>query len=278
MKVEDVIVSVERRSMGGCIDLAFVFARTFAGPMIQLALLFAVPSCITVWLLASSTTDLLIPSLLVFMFFATLYSGALIAAMGPQVFGVPISTRQALRSVRRRLAGYLLMSALYRFLQVMTGFCMVFPSLLVTAQMGHLAEVMLLEQTPVLQVVSRLSWLGKGGGFGRNLSRALSLLIFWAVFSMGLFIIIDVLAAALFNMPIFLGRLPRLDVDFSDNMMAMALDSPAFLTALQASLWLPYPIIRLAWFFCYLDQRIRNECWDIELQFRIESRRLEELA
>ena len=38
------------------------------------------------------------------------------------------------------------------------------------------------------------------------------------------------------------------------------------------------PVIRLAWFFCYLDQRIRNECWDLQLQFRAEAARLEELA
>ncbi len=278
MKVEDVIVSVERRSLGGCIDLAFVFTRTFAGPILQLMLLFAVPSCVVVWMFTSTSTDMLIPSFLVFMFFATLFSGALISAMGPQVFGVPISTRQALRSVRRRFIGFMFFSLLYRFLQVITGFCMLLPAVLVTAQMGHLPEVMLLEQTSIKQVTSRLGWLTKGGGFSRNLSRLLGLTLLWALFSVGLFIIIDLLAAALFNMPVFLGRLPRLNVDFDDNMMAMALDSPLFLTALQAAIWLPYPIVRLAWFFCYLDQRIRNECWDIELQFRIESRRLEELA
>jgi hypothetical protein len=37
-------------------------------------------------------------------------------------------------------------------------------------------------------------------------------------------------------------------------------------------------VIRLAWFFCYLDQRIRNECWDLQLQYRAEAARLEELA
>jgi len=45
---------------------------------------------------------------------------------------------------------------------------------------------------------------------------------------------------------------------------------------LQIAMWLTYPIIRLAWFFCYLDQRIRNECWDLDLQCRVEAVRLEE--
>ena len=64
----------------------------------------------------------------------------------------------------------------------------------------------------------------------------------------------------------------------SDVLRQLILDDPAFLTALQLALWLPYPVVRLAWFFCYLDQRIRNECWDLQLQYRVEAARLEELA
>ncbi|MEZ6063724.1 MAG: hypothetical protein R3C19_25525 [Planctomycetaceae bacterium] len=69
MKVEDCIVSVERRSLGGCLDLAFVFARHFAAPIARLTLMFAIPSCALVWLLTSRATDMLIPSILIFLFF-----------------------------------------------------------------------------------------------------------------------------------------------------------------------------------------------------------------
>lgn len=278
MKIEDCIVTVERRSLGGCLDLAFVFTREFAAPLSRLLLIFAVPSCGLVWLLTSAGTDMLIPSILIFLCFATLFNGALIAAMGPQVFGVPISTRAALRGLRHRLFGFLLLSGVYRLLQIFTGFCLVFPGVLVTAHLGHLPEVMMLEQASLRQVLPRLSWLGKGGGYGRNLYRAVGLLLFWALFSLGLFVVMDLLSAALFNAPVFLGRLPRLNGDFSTSMAALALDNPVFLTTLQAALWLPFPIVRLAWFFCYLDQRIRNECWDLELQVRVEARRLEELG
>lgn len=278
MKVEDCIVSVERRSMGGCLDLAFVFAREFAGPLLRLSLSFALPSIGLVWLLTSRATDMLIPSVLIFMFFATLFSGALVAAIGPQVFGVPITTRKALQSLRKRLFGYLFVSLIYRFLQFFTSFCMFFPAVLVTSHFGHLAEVMLLEQTPVSQTMQRLSWLGKGGGYSRNLGRLLGLIVFWAVFSAGLFILIDLLAGALFNFTILFGGIPNPDEDFNDKMAALLIDNPVVLTTAQIAVWLPYPIVRLAWFFCYLDQRIRNECWDLELQFRTETVRLEEMA
>lgn len=50
---------------------------------------------------------------------------------------------------------------------------------------------------------------------------------------------------------------------------------PVTVTTLMALLWVVYPVARLAWFFGYLDQRIRNECWDVELDFRREVRRME---
>jgi hypothetical protein len=46
-------------------------------------------------------------------------------------------------------------------------------------------------------------------------------------------------------------------------------------SALSATAWLVYPLARLAWFFCYLDARIRKEGWDVELAFRIEAGRLQ---
>ncbi len=278
MNVEDCIVAVERRSLGGCLDLAFVFTREFAGPILRLTLCFAIPSCATVWLLTSSATDMLIPSILILALSVTLYGGALVAAVGPQVFGVPISTRRALRSVWHRAAGFLFLSAVYRFLQLMTAFLLVLPSVIVTSRLGHLPEVLLLEQTSVSGTLPRLSWLTAGGGHTRNFVRLLALLGFWALFSTGLLILADLLSTALFNVPVFLARLPQTDVDFEQKLSAVTLDSPLFLTMLHAAVWVPYPIIRIAWFFCYLDQRIRNECWDLELQFRTEAVRLEQLT
>jgi hypothetical protein len=50
---------------------------------------------------------------------------------------------------------------------------------------------------------------------------------------------------------------------------------PLVVSALSATAWLVYPLARLAWFFCYLDARIRKEGWDVELAFRIEAGRLQ---
>jgi hypothetical protein len=278
MKVEDCIVSVERRTFGGCLDLAFVFAREFAAPLTRLWLLCAVPSCAVVWLMVSRTTDMLIPSIMVFMFFSAIFSSLLVACMGPQVFGVPISVRAAVRAWRHRVWSWLVLTMLTRFFQLLSGFCLIFPSVFVTAFAGHVPEVLLLEQASLNTVIARLNWLSGGGGYSRNLGRMFLLLAYWFMMSCGLFLMIDFLCTTLFNRPIFFSIMMQGSRDARDVFLQLTQDDPAFLTTIQLAMWLPYPVIRLAWFFCYLDQRIRNECWDLQLQYRTEAVRLEEMA
>ncbi|MBL8816411.1 MAG: hypothetical protein JNL58_10290 [Planctomyces sp.] len=282
MKIEECIVTVERRSLGGCIDLAFVFCREFAGPIFRQWLIFAIPSCLAVFLLSSFSFAMLLPSILIFMFFSTFFAGTLVSSIGPQVFGVPMSARASIRTLRSRIWSYLAYSTLLRMLQFFLGACLCYttvPALFVTALLGHLPEVILLEQSKMDNVMKRLNWLSRGGGYSRYLGRLFVLMFLWIIFSFGLFIIIELLAYTLFNVPIFFTKIPTdLSVDFSERLTSLTHDDPLFLTSLHLSIWLPYPLLRLAWFFCYLDQRIRNECWDLDLQFRAEANRLEGLT
>jgi hypothetical protein len=276
MRIEDCIVTVERRTAGGCIDLAFVFTRRFAGPVYRLMLVFAVPNCLLVYGLASSRTDMLIPTLLIFSLFSAFFSGALVAAIGPQVFGVPISVRNSLRGLGRHLGQFSILMLVCRALQLLTSFCVVIPSIFVTAWCGHLTETIVLERTPMSQVMPRLSWLSAAGGYARNLTRIFGLLIFWGLLSAGLLVLIDFLSSALFNSPIVFGKVVGFSPDRIEMLESLLLDDPLVQTTLTIALWLPYPVIRIAWFFCYLDQRIRNECWDLDLQLRVEALRLQE--
>lgn len=279
MKIEDCIVTVERRSLGGCIDLAFVYCREFAGPILRQWALFAVPSCLIVYFLTSVSIAMLLPSILLFMILSSYFSGTLISSIGPQVFGVPMSARAAFRNLRHRFWGYSLYSGLIRCGQIFLGGCLcytVFPAIFITAFAGHLPEVMLLEQAPFNKVIRRLNWLSQAGGYARNLGRQIALMVLWGIMSFGLFLIFELLAYTLFNVELFFTRIPwDLSTDFSERMIALTHDDPLVLTTLHLAIWLPYPLLRLAWFFCYLDQRIRNECWDIDLMFRAESNRLE---
>ncbi|MFN5077025.1 MAG: hypothetical protein ACK5MO_15635 [Planctomyces sp.] len=81
MRVEDCTVSVERRSLQACVDLAIVFVRDSAEAMLRLWLLCAVPACVLVWVLSSWLTDMLIPSILIFLFFSAVFNALLAAAI-----------------------------------------------------------------------------------------------------------------------------------------------------------------------------------------------------
>lgn len=83
--------------------------------------------------------------------------------------------------------------------------------------------------------------------------------------------------------PIFIGRLSSvigdgLNWDSFVIVFRFLFSDPRCLTVLTGSVLLAYPIVRLAWFFCYIDLRVRRDCWDIELSFQEEARRLEGVA
>lgn len=274
MRVEDCIVAVERRSTGGCIDLALIFTRRFWLPIYTLTAWFAIPSCLCVWFVGRELgDDVFLPSLIIFAFFSVLFGGALTASVGPQVFGVPITTRTAMKNLFSRCIPFVFLSVLAR----MTGFCVVVPIFFVLGWCGHLPEVMFLERTKLNDVTQRLSWLCKGGGYARNLGRITTLSFFWSITGVGIFLVVDVLSNWLFNVPIFFGTIAP-GPDMTEAFAGRLVDDYVLMTVMQASFWLMYPVVRIAWFFCYLDQRIRNECWDLELQFRAEAVRLSEVA
>lgn len=96
------------------------------------------------------------------------------------------------------------------------------------------------------------------------------------------FFTIDQASNLLLGYPILVGRLgqvlPRDADGFFQGIgtsLGMLFRDPRCLAVLTASALLVYPIARIAWFFCYIDLRVRRDCWDMELRFQQEARRLE---
>jgi hypothetical protein len=189
-----------------------------------------------------------------------------------------MSLRSSIRSWRRRFPAWLLLMLLTRFFQFLSGFCFLLPSVIVTAYAGHFPEVLLLEDAALSKVTARLKWLSAGSGSGRNQGRLAALFGYWSAMTTGIFLVMEFVAGTFIGKPIFFARLIGNSSRFDETFAQLLFDDPAFLTALQLAIWIPYPVIRLAWFFCYLDQRIRNECWDLQVQLRAEAARLEQLA
>ena len=91
----------------------------------------------------------------------------------------------------------------------------------------------------------------------------------------------DFLSSHLLGLPLLWGRLD-LDLSYLENFgdaigyaARFLWGDPIVVTAALAVALLVYPIGRLAWFFCYIDVRVRRDCWDMELQILQAAERLE---
>ncbi len=150
------------------------------------------------------------------------------------------------------------------WLGVRTGFALEKACLTRLDPALHNREVKTLLREEVGELLGRASWMAQYG------------FLLWIV----AFVSVDAAASLIFRAPIFLGRLTDLPPDASAGdylaqMGQLLVYDPRVLSALTATALLVYPINRLAWFFCYIDIRVRRDCWDLELQFAQETDRLE---
>ena len=111
--------------------------------------------------------------------------------------------------------------------------------------------------------------------FGRAVWMAQFGCLIWAV----VFITIDAAASLIFRTPIFLGRLGKVPSGaeaetYFKLAWELLVNDPLVLATLTSTALLIYVINRLAWFFCYIDIRVRRDCWDLELQIARATRRL----
>jgi hypothetical protein len=119
---------------------------------------------------------------------------------------------------------------------------------------------------------------------GDLFSRSLAIVGFGWLMAIVVFFTIDWACNLLLGYPILLGRIwssgggaNGVFVQIEQTFRMMTGD-PRCLAVFAAAVMLVYPIVRLAWFFCYVDLRVRRDCWDMELLFRQEARRLEGVA
>jgi len=84
-------------------------------------------------------------------------------------------------------------------------------------------------------------------------------------------------ASLVFQVDILIFRLGDIDFMAGQFWDFLATD-PRLLTVLTATALLAYPMTRIAWFLCYIDLRVRRDCWDLELGLTREAARLRETA
>jgi hypothetical protein len=111
---------------------------------------------------------------------------------------------------------------------------------------------------------------------GELFLRLVGIGLFFGIVWLVLFLTFDVLCSLVFQVDILIGRMG--DVDFTEQFWDFLGTDPKLLTAATATALLAYPIVRIAWFLCYIDLRVRRDCWDLELGLTREAARLRETA
>jgi hypothetical protein len=275
MKLDGATIAIEPRSVGGCVDLAVLFCRHHLKQIAGLTLLFGVPSCVLAYLAANHTDAGLLLSGLLFFVVSPFLGAALVAGAGYRVFGDPFTLYRSLRILRSRWFVTFLWIVATRVAIGLGALLCLFPGLPIAVRYGFVAELVLLEQTTWSRFESRISELARGF-FPILMARAGVIAFFFASMLLSWFVMIDLTSGVLLGLPVLLGRTSS--AFFVEEATHLFLHDPVTVTAFTGTMWLVYPLARLAWFFCYLDTRIRKECWDVELDFRIEARRLEAAA
>ncbi len=270
MQLDGALITIERRTTSACIDLAVVFVRQHLAGVLSLTLLFAIPSCLLSYWAVANTQATLVWMLLWFLLVSPFHGAALVIAAGRRVFGEELSVRAAMQTLRTRVWRYSAYVLLVRGAMLLTA-CLLLPPLLIGVRYGFVAEVLFLERAPSRLVRHRLRRL-LDGVYPELVFRSSAMLCFFVALFFGYFVLAEFLATTIFGLPIVSGRLSTIGMESEFTLLLMT--DPRVVTVIQGLLWLVYPLVRLAWFFCYLDVRIEKEGWDTELNFRIESQRL----
>jgi len=276
MQLDAAIMSIQKRTVGGCIDMGIIFLREHLKAVLSITACFAVPFCSLTWWLVSRQ-DWTVPGILLLFAFASPFLGAtLVNEAGQRVFGDEFSVRRGLRQVGRSFfpLGVLLIAA--RCFTLLGALACLAPGYLIATRYGFLAEIFLLERQKLAKYEGRLNEL-EGALFGVLVGRMITTLVFYSMSVLSLFLMVDLTSGYLLGTPVLIGRATSLEY-FLEEVTHLLTQDELVLTVLTAVMWLVYPVARLAWFFCYLDIRIRKEGWDVELDFRVEAHRVEALA
>jgi hypothetical protein len=149
--------------------------------------------------------------------------------------------------------------------------CWGLPFVPLATRYGFLPELVILEQLRGRRIEKRIGEIMRHT-FWSATGRYVVIGLFATAVFISVFTVIDLGSGVLLGIPIFFGRLSSL---FGEEVFYVMFFDPLVVSTLSATAWLVYPLARLAWFFCYIDARIRKEGWDVELSFRIEAQKLQ---
>jgi hypothetical protein len=280
MRFDQVAVPLAPRSTSNCLDLAVCFLRHYLRPIAGLWATVAVPGCTLVYLLVDRYEFELPLAVLVYFGLTSPLGVLLMAGAGPCVFGEPFTVRGTWSRLGWRGVELLLRGIALRIAIALGLLLFIFPGCYLAVRTGFFVEQSVLSKMARHLHDRRTDELLQGeigDLFVRFAGIGLFCGLLWAV----LLLTVDFASSHLLGLPILLGRL-KIDLSYFENVgdaishgLQFLWSDPIVVTAALAVAFLVYPIGRLAWFFCYMDVRVRRDCWDMELSIIQEAERLD---
>ena len=301
------VVSLEPRTTTNCLDVGTMFYGRHLAAMLRGWAVVALPAAAVVyWLAWWHGFDVRLA--LVAVYVATAFQGVLlILGSVPALFGRPLRLRSGPKEASdpfQRTGPFFGPRLLFKVL-VLRAVTAVGPGLML------FSEDRLLGTIGFLLILFPCGWIAARNGFmvekaalarldprlhdrhsdrvlreqsGDLYSRACWIVIYYVMLWAVVFVTVDFAWYLLAGDSPLVGRVMEM-VEFSG-------ESGSGANAVVASLWfalvrdaflqveltvaglLVYPVARLAWLFCYVDARVRRDCWDMQLQFAQEVNRL----
>jgi hypothetical protein len=280
MRFDRVAIPLVPRSTANCIDFAFCFLRQHLAPIAGLWAIVAVPSCILVYVLVDRYEFRMPLAMLVF-FVATLPLGVLImSGAAPSAFGEAFAFRETWARLGWRGVGLLARGLGLRCLIAMGSALFLLPGWYLAVRTGFFVEQSTLSKLDRHLHDRRADELLKGE-IGDLFARSGTIFLFCTLLWLVMLLTADFIFNHLLGLPLLWGRL-AMDESYLEDFdsgfeytVRFLWGDPVVLTAGLAVALLVYPLGRLAWFLCYIDVRVRRDCWDMELQMMQEAERLE---
>ena len=298
MRFEHINLALVPRKAANCLDLAIRFYGRCLIPILKLWAVIALPACALVYCL-SYYFLLDLRMALTVAFFASSPMGVLLT-WNSALF--TFGNTQGMGSLRRqshvRMIPLMLRCLFDRALFFvgpgllffsgnligLLGFIYIFfPGILFLIRPGFRVEQAVLDYAGVASPQGdshdhRTKDL-ISNNFGQLFGRGLATFLLCYVLTLILFLTFDYLCYTLLEFPILIGQIPYLldpkTIDESMvNIVLLMTSDPRVLSVLTGFILLVYPIGRLAWFFTYIDLRVRLDCWDMELRMTEVSQNL----
>lgn len=278
-------ITLEPRSIGSCLDLAFRFSSEYLSRFLGLWVSIAGPAMLITYVVAANSSWGWLAAILTVGWLSPWLAGLLLTQAISVAFSEPLTLRQIYYRAWWLNAGTLLARMGIRSVQLAL-LVTVIPSFLFLIYTGFQWESRLMKGLRKRQHDHRTQDLVQQEFSDLSL-RAGACVACGAVLWLVLTMTVDGLCMLLFGVSPVFGVIAEAADDpwgYLDpgvlmlNMATAVITHPVLLSTLVGTALLTYAWLRLAWFFSYVDLRIREDCWDLELALADEARRWEPAA